>query len=63
MSTIETTKVCPNCGLSFMVGLQTYFIKVCSVCNTEVPWTTTKGQKPLLTGKLYDKCETERRRG
>jgi len=50
-----TTKECPNCGNTHLILLSTLNLKLCSDCQTEIPWYLDKGQKPLLgTGGCND---------
>jgi len=44
----QTTKYCPNCHNTKLLLLQTFNKKICTDCNTEIPWFLDKKQKPLL---------------
>lgn len=39
-----TTKECPECGNLNLVLISTQNLKVCTDCNTEIPWTKDEGQ-------------------
>ena len=45
----DTTKICPKCGNTNLVGLGRYHEKVCTDHNpyVRIPWYTDEGQKPL----------------
>jgi hypothetical protein len=45
--TKATTKVCPKCGNTYLLLLATLNKKICTDCDTVIPWYLDKGQKPL----------------
>jgi hypothetical protein len=50
----QSTKHCWNCGSSDLVKLYSESLKICSECNTKIPWALDDGQKPLLTKTLKE---------
>lgn len=45
-----TTKQCPHCGNRNLVLIRTQSVKICSDCNTTIPWLLDPGQKPIPEG-------------
>ncbi len=43
-----STKYCPNCNNTHLLLLQTLNKKICTDCNTEIPWNLDDNQKPLI---------------
>lgn len=44
----QTTKVCPDCGNTYLVLLRTMNLKYCTDCNKPIPWYLDPGQKKLI---------------
>lgn len=44
----ETTKECNKCGSTVLILLRSLNMKICGICDNEIPWYLEKNQKPLL---------------
>jgi hypothetical protein len=45
---VGSTKYCPKCHNTHLLLLQTFNKKICTDCDTVIPWFLDKKQKPLL---------------
>lgn len=43
-----TTKQCPKCSSKYLILLSSHNLKICSECNTYIPWFLEENQKPLI---------------
>ena len=44
----QTAKKCPKCNNTFLILIRTQNMKICSDCDTIIPWYLEKDQEPLI---------------